>query len=126
MKKRVAILLLVMAASSACGSDSVSSSLDVSLKEFSFTPDRYRIAAETETPLTLTNVGTVEHEFVIMKTKIETEADFAEDKVLWEEETEPGDTKTTNIPELAPGTYQIICGIKGHFNGGMKAELVVG
>ncbi len=126
MKKRVAILLLVMAASSACGSDSVSSSLDVSLKEFSFTPDRYRIAAETETPLTLTNVGTVEHEFVIMKTKIETEADFAEDKVLWEEETEPGDTKTANIPKLAPGTYQIICGIKGHFNGGMKAELVVG
>ena len=82
----------------------------------------------------LTNSGTIAHEWVLLKpgVTIDSEADLPDteevllaDFVYWEEEVEPGDTATFTFTAPAEGTYQIICAIEGHFNGGMEGSLTV-
>lgn len=119
------IALMTLLVGACGGEDATDSSLDVVATDFEFAPASYKIEANTEIPLTFTNDGSIEHEWVIMESPIEDEGEFAEDLVKWEEEAEPGESKTATIPALEPGTYQIICGIQGHFAAGMKAELEV-
>ena len=119
----VAVFALIAVA---CGDDdSLDTSLEVTATDFEFTPNSYRLPANTEASLTFKNDGAVEHEWVIMTSPIDNESEFEEDLVLWEEEVEAGEEKTVTIPPLEPGTYQIICGLEGHFTAGMEGELVV-
>nr|BAL53196.1 blue (type1) copper domain-containing protein [uncultured Chloroflexota bacterium] len=104
-------------------------SLSVELSDFKFTPDKYAIAAGQQIMLTLNNKGTVAHEFVIIKKGEQVTLPFDaddEDKVYWEHEVEPGNTETvTFTAPLEPGEYEVICGIPGHLEAGMKATLTV-
>jgi len=52
--------------------------------------------------------------------------DDDEDKVFWEIEAEPGQTKTEafTAPTEA-GTYTVVCGTPAHLEQGMAATLVV-
>lgn len=54
----------------------------------------------------------------------ETEDELLADFVYWEEEVDSGDSATFTFTAPAAGTYQVICAIEGHFNGGMNAELI--
>lgn len=118
----VAVIVIVM---SACSSDGDSDSVKVTATDYEFSPDSWTIKANTETPITVKNDAQIEHEWVIMKTEIMSEDEFAEDKVLWETEAEAGESKSDTIPALEAGTYQIICGLEGHFSAGMKGTLTV-
>ena len=66
MKKLFIVLsLLVMVLSlTACGPKKVT--LNVEMKEYSFTPNTLEVPAGAEVTVNLNNSGTLEHEFVVM------------------------------------------------------------
>ena len=75
-----------------------------------------------------TNDGSVDHEWAVIKLgdDIDSEADFAEDKVLFEIEAIPaGESTTQQFTIDEPGTYQVICAIEDHFDAGMEGALTV-
>lgn len=121
----------------ACGSDDdggSSTEIDASMQEFEFTPTSWTIAADEEITIDLENTGSVEHEWVILQpgVEIESEADLPDteeellaDFVYWEDEVEPGESKTLTFDSPAAGTYQVICAIPDHFDAGMEGKLTV-
>lgn len=122
------VLALVLAA---CGSAAArpSTSFSVELSDFKFTPDKFVVPAGQQITLTLTNKGAVEHEFVIIKKGQQVTQPFDaddEDKVYWEHELEAGKTETVTFTAPSePGEYEVVCGVEGHLEAGMKATLTV-
>jgi plastocyanin len=73
-----------------------------------------------------TNDGNVEHEWAVMNTEIDSEADFEEDKVLFEVEAIPaGESTSQGFTVDEAGTYQVVCAIESHFDAGMEGTLTV-
>jgi plastocyanin len=73
-------------------------------------------------------VGSVEHEWAVIRLgeDLESEADFAEERILFEVEALPaGESTTQEFTVDEAGTYQVICGIETHFDAGMEGTLVV-
>jgi uncharacterized cupredoxin-like copper-binding protein len=133
---RVPIVVLALLAV-ACGSDDDdggSTEIDVSMEEFMFTPTEWTVAADEEITVNLENNGSVEHEFVILQSGVtvgseadlpETEEELLADFVYWEDEVEPGESKTETFTAPSAGTYQVICAIEDHFDAGMTGTLTV-
>ena len=101
-------------------------SVEVTTSEFAFDPADVTVAAATEVPVTVTNDGAVAHNWTVLSEEIATEADFSEDLVL----AAVGDVEAGASAEGAltideAGTYQVICTIPGHFDGGMVGSLTV-
>lgn len=121
----MAVALLV----AACGDDDAAADdnqqIAASASSFAFTPASWTVASGTDVTLTMTNTSDTEHEWVIMKAPIASEDEFTEEGVFWEVEAGAGDTVTESFTPPAAGTYQVICGIGGHFTAGMVGELVV-
>jgi len=118
---------------SACGSSGPDTSIDATMTDFIFSPDDWTVAAGEDITIELTNDGSVDHEWVILRpgVTIESEADLpaTEEELLanfvfWEDEVEAGDSKTLTFTAPAAGAYQIICAIEDHFNAGMEGQLV--
>jgi plastocyanin len=125
----VAALALVL---SGCGSDGPSTSINATMREFEFSPTEWTVAAGETITVELTNDGSVDHEWVILRpgVRITSEADLPDTEeellanfVYWEDEVGVGETKTVTFTAPAAGTYQIICAIETHFNAGMEGEL---
>jgi len=128
----VVAIMALMLVISACGDDTTETTanpnnqqLTASARSFAYTPADWTVSAGKDVTLTLTNTSDTEHEWVIMKTPIEAEADFTEEAVFWEVEAGAGETVTASFTPPAAGTYQIICGLEGHFTAGMKGQLTV-
>ena len=125
------IALLTAVTLAACGgSSSPSTSIKVTMTDFSFSPTTFTVPAGDEISLEVSNNGAVTHSFIIMKAGKQVQSHFAEaDKsnVYWEQEAVPSgtSTKATFTAPGEPGEYQIICGIAGHLEAGMVAKLVV-
>jgi len=112
------------------GGSSVSTSINVTMTDFQFTPNTFTVPAGQEISFSATNNGDVEHSFVIMKLGSSVNSTFAETdraNVYWEEPAVPaGQTVTAAFTAPGePGEYQIICEVSGHFEAGMVATLVV-
>jgi plastocyanin len=136
--RRRRLVLAAMAAPvvllAACGDDDddgdegASTSIEATASEFKFDPDGWTVPAGEEFTIDFSNDGTVEHEWAVLKLDddIESEADFAEDKVLFEVEAIPaGESTTEQFTVDDAGTYQVICAIETHFDAGMEGELTV-
>jgi uncharacterized cupredoxin-like copper-binding protein len=93
------------------------------------------------------NVGTIEHEAVVLKTKtpfdklpityggdppvpVKTGADkVGEDTNVGETgdpNLQPGDTRTFTIKNMTAGQYAIVCNLAAHYGKGMRAPLTIG
>lgn len=86
--------------------------VDVTLDEFAIEGD-LTVPADTPLEFAVTNVGAVEHDFVI----------------AGEGRTEmiaPGESETLSVPGLPAGEYDIRCEVPGHEGAGMVATLIVG
>jgi uncharacterized cupredoxin-like copper-binding protein len=127
------VLVVMALLTSACGNgDEASTDLKVTVKEFQFTPNTWTVPAGEEISIDITNQGTVTHEWVLLQQGVnitseddlpDTEEELLADFVNVEEEVEAGQTKTLTFQAPPAGTYQIICAIEGHFNGGMQGTL---
>ncbi len=138
MKRISRIVMLIVALSlvaAACGDDSGSdttsagggrsTSITVGASEFAFDPDSWSVAADTPFSVAFTNTGTVEHTFTVLSESISTEGDYNEGIALFILESAAAESASGSLSGLAPGTYQVICSIPGHFSAGMIGELVV-
>jgi len=127
-------LILVLAAVvglfllSGCGA-SGPEKISVTTTEYKFEPMTWTVSAGKEVEITIVNNGTLEHEWVIIKKGMEVTIPFDaddEEKVYWETEAHPGETKTeTFTAPSESGTYDIVCGTPAHLEQGMKGTLTV-
>jgi uncharacterized cupredoxin-like copper-binding protein len=114
---------------SSCAAASPTTTIDVSMTDFQFTPNVFTVPAGQEITVNVANNGAVVHNFVIMK--LGTEAGDAWDdedipNIYWEVEIQPGgDTSTTFTAPTQPGEYQVVCRTEGHIMSGMVAKLIV-
>lgn len=84
------------------------------------------------TTITFKNMGTMEHEVVVLKTdtpadqlKVGADHTVSEDTSVGEDsETQPGKTKSTTI-NLQPGKYVLVCNIERHYEKGMFTAFTV-
>ena len=68
MKKTIFLLLMLLAlALSACQSDGPSTTLNVEMTDFAFTPNHFTVPAGEEITVNIAHHGIVVHEFIIMK-----------------------------------------------------------
>jgi len=86
----------------------------VEAKEYAFTPSAITVPAGAVT-LSIRNLGSQEHEFVILK------GDAVVDEV---DGIVPGLTKNATVT-LAAGEYTFLCKLNGHDQLGMKGTLTV-
>jgi plastocyanin len=110
------------------GDASASTSIEAEATEFAFEPDRWTIPAGETVTIEYENEGSVGHEWVIVRLgeELASEADFTEDKVLFEVEVvNPGTSVEQTFSVDEAGTYQVICAVAGHFDAGMEGELTV-
>jgi plastocyanin len=128
------LLLVALAAPvlllASCGDDGdeASTSIDATASEFQFEPDSWTVPAGEQFSIEFQNDGSVEHEWAVIKLgeDIESEDEFAEDKVLFEVEAVPaGDSTTQSFTVDEAGDYQVICALETHFDAGMEGTLTV-
>ncbi len=111
----------------ACGPQTVT--LSSTLTEFEFDPPRWEVPAGAQVELTLTNDGTVVHDWVLMSQdyEIEPPADEEEAQLAVQEfELDPGETQTfTFTAPDEPGEYPVVCTEPGHLEAGMAGALII-
>jgi uncharacterized cupredoxin-like copper-binding protein len=100
------------------------------LTEMKITDSVAKVAAGKVT-FTVTNEGSVAHEYVVLKTsrlaaKLAVSGDRASEAGHVGEigDLKVGQTKTLTL-DLKPGHYSIICNLPGHYLGGMHTDLTV-
>ena len=130
MKKYLFVLLLgVSLILSACGTNGPSTTIDVTMTDFQFTPNTFSIPAGQEITVNVVNNGVTEHEFVIFKLGMDAGEKFGpedEGNIYWEVEALPGQSNTATFTAPSePGEYYVTCGIEGHLEAGMNATLTV-
>ena len=132
----IGVLAVATLALGACGDDDdeadddegASTSIEATASDFEFDPDSWTVPAGEEFTIAFENDGSVEHEWAVIKQDqdLESEDDFAEDKVLFEVEAVPaGESTTETFTVDDAGTYQVICAIDTHFDAGMEGTLTV-
>jgi uncharacterized cupredoxin-like copper-binding protein len=122
-----AVLLSLMLVS--CGGGGPSTTINVTMTDFQFTPNAFIVPAGQEITLNSTNNGAVVHNFVIMKFGTTAGPMFDEEdipNVYWEVEIQPGGSvNTTFTAPTEPGEYEVVCRTEGHIASGMIAKLTV-
>ncbi len=86
--------------------------VQVTLAEYAITPAS--ISAPLNGKLTVTNAGTMVHNFTVQGTDVRTK------------DLQPGQTVTLDLKGVKAGSYTAICAISGHQQLGMQAALVIG
>ena len=130
MKKLAIFILSVFVLSlslSACGTKKATITID--MNDYTFVPASVEVPAGAEVTLNLSNSGTVEHEFVIMKLGTQATLPFDADdepNVYWEVELDQGESSVVTFTAPSePGTYQLVCGTPAHLELGMLGSLIV-
>lgn len=133
-KKLFLVVGLVMVFSmvlAACGgggsSSSGSTSASITMSDFSFEPKEITVPAGKEVSVTLTNKGSVEHDWVVMAKPVTPPFDAnAEANVLFTQKVAAGASQVVKFTApAAAGEYEIVCSIPGHMEAGMVGKLIV-
>ena len=124
------LFLLLLALSLTACNGGPSTSIKVTLTEFTFIPAEFTVPAGQEITFHAENTGAIRHEFVIFKLgetpggHFDVEED--EPKIYWEAELAPGaEVDTTFIAPDEPGDYYVTCRTEGHIEAGMIGHLHV-
>lgn len=109
------------------GSAGGSTELLIDATDFAFDPDFYEVPTGETISVSLSNLGAVEHNWVIVTAgnEITSSVDVDESLFYFELNAQAGESIGTTFTAPAPGTYQVICSISGHIEAGMVAELEV-
>jgi uncharacterized cupredoxin-like copper-binding protein len=128
-RKIISILLSTTLLLSACSQSKPSTTINVEMTDFAFTPNQFAVPARAQITLHGIHEGLVEHDFVIMKLNTDAGGHFNQEdlaNVFWQVKIQPGDAATfTFTAPGEPGTYQIVCAMAGHVEAGMVGQLEV-
>ena len=107
------------------GAAEPTSSLAIGAVDFAFEPDAWTVIADAEADVTLNNDGGIDHNWTVLElgTTISTEDEYDEGTVVAATDDIAAGESGTVAATYAPGTYQVICTISGHFNSGMSGTL---
>lgn len=124
----IAMLVIGTLLIAACGGPSTSE-ISVDMTEFSFTPSSNSVSAGSEVTVSLTNSGTLEHNWTVMDAGYTVDTPFDESdraSVLAEASAAAGGSSTLTFTAPSDGgTYQVVCSVPGHLEGGMEGSLSV-
>jgi plastocyanin len=131
--KRIIIVFMAVLLSlvlTSCGGGGPTTTINVTMTDFQFTPSQFTVPAGQEITLNVTNTGAVVHNFIIMKLGTTAGATYEEDddaNVYWgEKDIQPGgDLSVTFAAPTEPGEYEVVCRTEGHIASGMVGKLVV-
>lgn len=122
------IFVVILTACGGSDSTKPSTSLNVEMSEFKFTPTSMTVYANKETNLNLKNNGAVEHEFTILKKGSAASIPFDSEKqaadILFHFKLGANQTESYKFILPEAGEYSIICAIQGHMESGMVAKLI--
>jgi uncharacterized cupredoxin-like copper-binding protein len=129
MKMTVWVVAISLALASCGGSSAPTTTIDVTMTDFQFSPSAFTVSAGEQITLKSTNSGAVIHNFIIMNLGYHVGNEFDEEdleNVYWKLEIAPGGGTETNFtaPE-EPGEYEIVCSTPGHVQAGMLGTLNV-
>jgi len=129
-KRLFALILCTTVFLASCGSSGPTTTLDITMNDFQFTPNSYTVPAGKEITLNIVNNGSVVHNFVIMKLDTSAGEAFNEEdeaNVFWQERDIPAgnDLSVTFTAPTEPGEYQVVCRTPGHIASGMIGTLTV-
>lgn len=131
MRKSLFLLMVIasLALASCGGAAGPTTSIDVTMTDFQFSPNSFTVPAGEEITLHSTNSGAVIHNFIIMNRGQSAGMEFdGEDlpNVYWKIEIAPGGSVETSFtaPE-DPGEYEVVCSTPGHVQAGMVGTLNV-
>ena len=88
------------------------SKIEVSGKEFSYTPNTVTLKAGEAATIVLKNTGAIEHDITV-------------DEAGFKLTTAAGQTADKALTVAKAGTYKFYCSVAGHETAGMKGELKV-
>lgn len=132
MKRFLCLLsVLLTVALASCGGGGPTTTLNVTMTDFQFTPNQYIVPAGQEITLNVVNTGAVVHNFVIMKLGTTAGPTYEEEEddpnVYWDErDIQPGgDINVTFTAPTEPGEYEVVCRTDGHIASGMIGKLTV-
>jgi plastocyanin len=110
----LAVVVLMAVMLSACGGGGSGTPLNVTITttEFKFDPTTINAAPGQTVNLSVKNIGSVQHTFVLPAANVKLTID-------------PGKTETKTFTAPAAGTYDITCDIAGHKEAGMAGKLIV-
>ena len=109
----LSVIVSLLAANDRSGAPSSGGPLEVALKELKIEPAVLQADAGAPISITVTNEGTTDHNFGVVG--------HGKSDMLG-----PGESTVLELGSLEPGTYETICEVPGHAEGGMKGQLVVG
>ena len=130
----VALAVAIVAVAIANGEDGaggtaapVTPSDDVTVAggEFYFEPESVLVVADAEVRVELVNEGNLDHNWTVLEAgeTVASEDEIEGASVLAEiGDVLPGESGEGTFT-FAPGQYQVICTIAGHFSGGMRGTL---
>lgn len=140
-------LLLVASAAVACASEpgkpAAGRMIEITMKEFTFSPRTITVSPGETVILKFTNVGALEHEFMAGRAPVPSRG-YTEDWLkravpALASHTHPGEehlgegirvsadwgNRVTLVVPEETGTYEFGCFITGHYEAGMKGSIVV-
>jgi uncharacterized cupredoxin-like copper-binding protein len=97
------------------------------MNEFAYTPNTWTVPAGQKITVTLTNKGTVEHDWVLMKEPVTPPFSSAnQPNVIFSAKVAAGATDVVSFtaPSSA-GEYEVVCDVSGHLEAGMSGKLTV-
>jgi len=136
-KKIVVVLVVAVLLLTACGAQSDSDEVMITLTDFGIESSRTSFEVGVPYHFTVTNNGAINHEIMIMPPLTEDQMSMnmsmeQMDKMalamIEEDELTPGATKTLDytFTEPAPaGTLEFSCHVEGHYVAGMKLPITV-
>lgn len=136
MGRLLTAVIAVVLVLAACGGDEdgpgdAQTSFTVEMSDFAFEPSDVAVPPGEEITVTLNNVGSVDHNWVVLASgvQIEAESEIPEDRTGFElvasSVIEAGDSATITFTAPDRGVYQIICDVPGHYTAGMEGRLGV-
>jgi len=128
MKTRSLFLLFTIVLQlTACNNSATT--INVTLSDYSYTPDTFTVPAGKEITLNMTNQGFVSHTFIIFKFGTDAGTKYGpedEENIYWKVEILPGKSATAKFTApTEPGEYYVTCGLGGHHEVGMVGTLIV-
>ncbi len=127
MRKLIFLAALVAVVLAACGGGGATE-FTVNAKDTYFEPDTWSVSSGETLTMTFINEGFLEHEFLIVKQgeEIDAMSEWDSSKQLYSTGSVSGQTQGQYQLQIdEPGTYQVICTIDNHFDGGMGGTIEV-